>query len=351
LITSGGGFSTHFLQPSWQKQAVATYFATVDGTSQEPYQGTSAIEYNDLPYEYIDYIKIPTYFNASGRGYPDVALLGHSYMVVIGESIQVEDGTSASTPVMAAFVTLANQQRVTAGTAKMGFLNPFLYENSAKFVHDVTSGNNKCTEAYGCTNSGCKVHCCSEGFYATTGWDPMTGLGSVSYREFVETALSVVGVGAPTLRPTEAPHSSAPTSSHHPTPTPSHSPTHKPTTHQPSLAPVLTIPPVTIPPVTIPPVTIPPVTIPPFTLPPVSQSPTVAPVTIPPVTIPPVTLPPAIPPFAVPTLAPASKVPTRVPTLRPSTLSPTTQSPTSEYLGITFTVFQVTDRVWFFGWI
>eukprot|EP01033_Poteriospumella_lacustris_P014930 gene14930-10678_t len=92
---------------------------------------------------YIDYIKIPTYFNASGRGYPDVALLGHSYMVVIGESIQVEDGTSASTPVMAAFVTLANQQRVTAGTAKMGFLNPFLYENSAKFVHDVTSGNNK----------------------------------------------------------------------------------------------------------------------------------------------------------------------------------------------------------------
>lgn len=41
--------------------------------------------------------------------------------------------------------------------------------------HDVTQGDNKCTE------SGCTSSC--EGFLASKGWDPVTGLGSPNVAE------------------------------------------------------------------------------------------------------------------------------------------------------------------------
>ena len=55
------------------------------------------------------------------RGYPDVSLLGHNYRVVMARQWSTVDGTSASTPVMAAFVSLVNSQRVEAGKSKMGW--------------------------------------------------------------------------------------------------------------------------------------------------------------------------------------------------------------------------------------
>ena len=79
VITTGGGFSTYYPQPSWQKAAVAAYFA------QYPQSGISAG------------------FNAQGRGYPDVSLLGVDYQVVINGALQSIFGTSASTPVLAGF--------------------------------------------------------------------------------------------------------------------------------------------------------------------------------------------------------------------------------------------------------
>lgn len=338
MITSGGGFSTHFGQPSWQKAAIATYFASVNGTSEQPYQDTSSLEYHYYS-TYSDYITIPTYFNASGRGYPDVALLGHSYMVMIGESIGVLDGTSASTPVMAGFVTLVNHQRILAGASKMGFLNPFLYENAAEggFIHDITSGNNKCTEAYDCGVKGCKVHCCNEGFYATTGWDPMTGLGSINYQEFVKASLMAVGISnAPTLRPSSAPRSSTPTVKHTPalsTDRPSFSPTLVPSqvlspTVTPSLAPshhptIITLPPAlgTLAPVTHSPVTEPPSI--------ETRVPTLASSLMPVVVT------------TIPTKQPTEE-PSMTPSMAPSTAMPLTLKPSGADTGIRFPVEQVT---------
>eukprot|EP01034_Spumella_vulgaris_P029131 gene29131-36124_t len=54
VITTGGGFSTYYPQPSWQTQAVANYFGNL--TSQ-PVKG----------------------FNVKGRAYPDVSLIGVDY--------------------------------------------------------------------------------------------------------------------------------------------------------------------------------------------------------------------------------------------------------------------------------
>ena len=65
----------------------------------------------------------------------------------------------------------------------MGFINPALYKNSTLFMQDVTSGDNKCAGI----SSKNVVNCCSQGFTCTTGWDPVTGLGSVNYGKLEET--------------------------------------------------------------------------------------------------------------------------------------------------------------------
>jgi hypothetical protein len=44
-------------------------------------------------------------------------------------------------------------------------------------LNDITIGNNKCT-------ASCS-HCCSEGFKAGVGWDPLTGFGSVDFNRFL----------------------------------------------------------------------------------------------------------------------------------------------------------------------
>ncbi len=79
VITTGGGFSTYYPQPSWQTNAVNAYFAGL------PSSDTPAAGYNRL-----------------GRGIPDISLLGVEYEVVISNSLFLVFGTSCSAPVMAA---------------------------------------------------------------------------------------------------------------------------------------------------------------------------------------------------------------------------------------------------------
>ena len=142
------------------------------------------------------------------RAYPDVALLGHNYKIVVNGAITFVDGTSASAPVMAAFVSLVNAQRKSKGMSAMGYINPFLYKYYANFTNDITSGDNKCSAVtyepinsyysyyfppyyladtpesnpnsysynyYYSPSYQAVITCCEEGFYATRGWDPVTG--------------------------------------------------------------------------------------------------------------------------------------------------------------------------------
>jgi subtilase family serine protease len=78
-------------------------------------------------------------------------------------------GTSASAPLWAAFMAIANQM---AGQP-LGFINPALYKlaasNSyAQDFHDITSGNNNVDRG------SVQVR----GYRAVPGWDPVTGLGT-----------------------------------------------------------------------------------------------------------------------------------------------------------------------------
>ncbi|XP_017599905.1 PREDICTED: transcription initiation factor TFIID subunit 10 [Corvus brachyrhynchos] len=75
--------------------------------------------------------KLPpsSYFNSSGRAYPDLAALSDNYWVVTNRiPLPWVSGTSASTPVVAGMVALINDRRLQRGLAPLGFLNPALYQ-------------------------------------------------------------------------------------------------------------------------------------------------------------------------------------------------------------------------------
>lgn len=140
VIFSGGGFSNVFDIPDYQKDAVATYLA-------------------DFPPPYG-----ADQFNNSGvsRAFPDVSANGANYVIAIDGEFALVYGTSASSPVFGSIITLINEQLAAAGKAPVGFINPVLYANPG-VMNDITNG----------TNPGCGT----DGFDATPGWDPVTGLG------------------------------------------------------------------------------------------------------------------------------------------------------------------------------
>jgi tripeptidyl-peptidase-1 len=159
LITTGGGFSTLFDVPSYQKEATSTYLNNV---SPKPVSG----------------------YNAGGRGIPDVALLGHNYAIVDGGLTVAVSGTSASSPTFAAMISLINDARLAQGKSSLGFLNQALYSLPASTFNDVTKGNNKCS-------AGQPGNCCSQGYTASEGWDPLTGLGSPKFEALKEALVNL----------------------------------------------------------------------------------------------------------------------------------------------------------------
>lgn len=154
IITTGGGFSTFFSRPSYQSNAIDSYISFINANSNSPIEG----------------------FNSYGRGIPDVSFLGTDYQVMIGGILETVFGTSCSSPVFAAMISLVNSARLAKNMSSLGFINPTLY-NSTSFFNDITSGDNKC-----CAESSHILDpvCCNSGFTAIKGWDPTSGLGSIT---------------------------------------------------------------------------------------------------------------------------------------------------------------------------
>ena len=153
---SGGGFSNRHATPPFQAAAVAGYLASGGGGSAR------------LPPR--------SYYNASGRGFPDVAAVGEGFAIVSGGATFAVDGTSCSTPTFAGIVGLLNDARVGAGKGGLGWLNPLLYAHPEAFT-DISAGS----------NPGCGT----EGFPAVKGWDPVTGLGAPVWPALLKLALAL----------------------------------------------------------------------------------------------------------------------------------------------------------------
>lgn len=150
VIYSGGGFSNYFAMPDYQKTAVEYYLTNY---------------YPQYP---------PNIWNASGtsRGFPDIAANGANYVVAIDGTFNLVYGTSCSSPVSGAILTMVNDARLAVGKSPIGFINPTIYSSSfAGVFNDITMGGNQ-----GCGTAG---------YTAVPGWDPVTGLGTPNFPKLI----------------------------------------------------------------------------------------------------------------------------------------------------------------------
>nr|QFF92610.1 sedolisin isoform 2 [Botrytis fabae] len=148
----GGGFSSVFGKPSYQTTAVNSWLTT-DTTHSA----------------------VTKYFNASGRAYPDVSAQATNFVIIASGSAELVDGTSCATPTFSSVIQLINSNRVAAGKAGLGFLNPWLYTSAKSALTDITTGK----------ITGCSGVISGAGFSAVKGWDPATGLGTPNYTKLL----------------------------------------------------------------------------------------------------------------------------------------------------------------------
>jgi tripeptidyl-peptidase-1 len=169
-IASSGGFSTLFARPSYQNSQVLPYVATINP----------------------DYATLTGYNGTTGRGFPDIAAVGWNNPSVIDGVVGNSGGTSISSPIVAAIITLLNDIEHSRGRPPLGFINPWLYSNPGAF-NAITGGftNQRPSEP------GFPI-----GFIAydgplaplgynvsDSGWDPITGLGSPNFEKLVAALL------------------------------------------------------------------------------------------------------------------------------------------------------------------
>ena len=153
-IFSGGGFSNVFGLPSYQAPAVKSWF-----TANPPPYGAERFNNSQVT-----------------RGYPDISANGANYVVAVDSVFSLVYGTSASTPVVGAILTLINEARINLGKSSIGFINPVLYANPGA-LNDITAGR----------NPGCGTN----GFEAVKGWDPVTGLGTPDFAKLLKVFLAL----------------------------------------------------------------------------------------------------------------------------------------------------------------
>jgi len=135
--SSGGGFSTVYPIPSWQKSVDMS----ANGGSR------------------------------TMRNLPDLAAVADGVWVAYNNgSSETVGGTSCSSPLWAGFMALVNQQAAGFGHPPAGFINPAIYRiglsaGYATNFHDITNGNNTSASS-------------PNAFFAVPGYDLCTGWGS-----------------------------------------------------------------------------------------------------------------------------------------------------------------------------
>jgi subtilase family serine protease len=151
-IDSGGGFSHVFSRPDYQNTlpAGSTPIGSMRGVPDIAYQAsatTGALVYVSLPPDGQS-SNVVCNGQPCSSGWYDIG------------------GTSLATPQWAGLVAIADQLK----GGGLGLINPALYQIAAgpKYAsdfYDVTAGNNQANPSV-------------PGYPATTGWDPVTGLGT-----------------------------------------------------------------------------------------------------------------------------------------------------------------------------
>jgi subtilase family serine protease len=169
LGASGGGASTLFARPSWQ-----TGVTGIPSGTKRLVPDVSLYSSAGLP-GYLFCSSDQSNWNTTNAPL-QTASCNSGFRDSTSQDLTVAGGTSFATPIFAGMIALINQMQ--DWPKGQGLANPMLYTlaagaNYSTLFHDVTSGNNNCTA--GATSCGTTT----TGFSAGTGYDEVTGLGSV----------------------------------------------------------------------------------------------------------------------------------------------------------------------------
>ena len=172
LSSGGGGTSIYTARQSWQ--------TGVSGIPSGNYRLVPDISLDSSPNK-AGYLYCTSDSNATGitgscsNGFRDS---NNQYLTVAG-------GTSFAAPIFAGMLAIINQKENSTG---QGLINSTLYTMAADSTtyatafHDITVGSNACTAG--------SSYCSSEGaanYYATTGYDQASGLGSIDLYNLLTT--------------------------------------------------------------------------------------------------------------------------------------------------------------------
>jgi pseudomonalisin len=163
LSASGGGSSLYFAKPTWQ----AGTGVPTDTARDVPDISLSASNIHD------SYLLCSEDFSATSCsvGFRESA----------GGNFSAVGGTSAASPTFAAILALINQSLGNTPPTGLAPVNPRLYQLASSYpaaFNDIKTGNNKVACTSGTTN--CPSGTTQIGFTAGTGYDQVTGLGSVN---------------------------------------------------------------------------------------------------------------------------------------------------------------------------
>ena len=115
-----------------------------------------------------------TYYNSTGRAYPDISALAgywNPYCVTYhGGKDLLKFQAPPLQPVIAGIIAQLNDQKLSNGDSPLGWLNPWLYSSASGCFNDVD--DNSVNYCYG------SAEVQTPGFAALSGWDPATGFGT-----------------------------------------------------------------------------------------------------------------------------------------------------------------------------
>lgn len=166
---SSGGFSDLFPRPAYQDSAVKGYLKQLGSRWKGLY-------------------------NPNGRGFPDVSAQAYRFHVIDKTQGPVQrdilvGGTSASAPFFASLISLISTTRMSKGLPPLGFLNPWIYQVGQKGFNDIVDGG----------STGCSGEDIYSGlptpfvpyasWNATSGWDPVTGMGTPNFKQLLDIAV------------------------------------------------------------------------------------------------------------------------------------------------------------------
>ena len=172
LSASGGGASALFSKPSWQ-----TGVAGIPNDNKRDVPDVALYSSPNYPGYLFCTSDTSNWVQASGTSPAQVASCNSGFRDATTGYLTVAGGTSFAAPIFAGMIALINQKQEWTGG--QGLANSTLYKlasNAGTYgsaFHDVTSGNNNCN--VGSTYCGSTT----TGFSAGTGYDQVTGLGSV----------------------------------------------------------------------------------------------------------------------------------------------------------------------------